>query len=158
MATCCVEQCSQFPAVCSPLSVVVNARGKKRLVIDLRYVNQFILMEKFKYEGFSIVPQLFSKGVFFISFDLKSGYHHVDIHKDCWPYLGFPWGSGSEKKCFIFKVLPFGLASACYVFTKLLRGSWVYVVLSTLMMVFVPLNLSQICIAAKHFQRASHLV
>ena len=78
-------------------------------------------MDKLKYEGLNKVSQLFSKGDFFISFDLKSGYHHVDIHKDCWPYLGFPSGSGSEKKCFTFKVLLFGLASACYVFTKLLR-------------------------------------
>ena len=33
VATCCVEQCSQFSAVCSPLSVVVNARGKKQIQV-----------------------------------------------------------------------------------------------------------------------------
>ena len=103
----------------SPLSVVVNACGKKRLVLDLRYVNQFILLTKFKYEGLNVVPQIFSKGDYFFTFDLKSGYHHVDNHEDCWPYLGFSWGSGSDTKWFTFKVLPFGLASACYVFTKL---------------------------------------
>ena len=121
LAARCIKQCSECPSVCSPLSVVINARGKKRLVLDLRYVNQFILMSKFKYEGLNVVPQLFSKGDFFITFDLKSGYHHVDIHDDCWSYLGFSWGSGPNKKYFMFKVLPFGLASACYVFTKLLR-------------------------------------
>ena len=117
----CVAQCSECPAVCSPLSVVVNARGKKRLVLDLRYVNQFILLTKFKYEGLNIIPQIFSKGDYFFTFDLKSGYHHVDIHEDCWPYLGFSWRCGPDTKWYTFKVLPFGLASACYVFTKLLR-------------------------------------
>ena len=33
----CVPTC---PTVCSPLQVVVNAKGKLRLVIDLRYFNQ----------------------------------------------------------------------------------------------------------------------
>ena len=121
VATNCVVYCTECLTVCSPLSVVVSARGKKRLVLDLRYVNQFILLTKFRYEGLNIIPQLFSKGDYFITFDLKSGYHHVDINHDCWPYLGFSWGTGPTLKWFAFRVLPFGLASACYVFTKLLQ-------------------------------------
>ena len=89
VALSCVAQCSQCPAVCSPLSVVVNTQGKKQLVLDVRYVNQFILLTKFKYEGLNVIPHIFSKGDYFFHFDLKSGYHHVDIHEDCWPYLGF---------------------------------------------------------------------
>ena len=61
--------------------------------------------------------------IFLFSFDLKSGYHHVDIAKEHWKYLGFSWGS-----CYyVFTVLPFGLASACYICTKLVRplvGYW----------------------------------
>ena len=57
-----------------------------------------------------------------ITFDLKSGYHHVDINQDCWPYLGFSWyGPWQHRQFFMFQVLPFGLSTACYVFTKLLR-------------------------------------
>ena len=55
------------------------------------------------------------------TFDLKSGYHHVDIHEDSQTYLGFTWGEGVTRKFYVFHVLPFGLASVCYVFTKLLR-------------------------------------
>ena len=51
------------------------------------------------------------------SFDLKSGYHHVDIAKEHWKYLGFAWGN----QFYVFTVLPFGLSSACYIFTKLVR-------------------------------------
>ena len=98
-----------------------NDSGKQRLVIDLQYINQFLPIQKFKYEGLNLVPQLFRKEDFFFTFDLKSGYHHVDIHEDCWPYLGFSWGTGVLRRYYVFRVLPFGLASACYVFTKLLR-------------------------------------
>jgi len=45
----------------------------------------------------------------------------VDIHVDSQAYLGFSWGDGVHRKFFVFRVLPFGLATACYVFTKLLR-------------------------------------
>lgn len=52
-----------------------------------------------------------------LCFDLKSGYHHVDINEEHWRYLGFYW----KKQFYVFKVLPFGLSTACYAFTKLLR-------------------------------------
>ena len=55
------------------------------------------------------------------TFDLKSGYHHVDISPAQWKYLGFAWNRGGKKKFFVFTVLPFGLATASYIFTKLLR-------------------------------------
>ena len=55
------------------------------------------------------------------AFDLKSGYHHIDIHESCWKYLGFMWSVNKVPTYFVFKVLPFGLSLACYLFTKLLR-------------------------------------
>ena len=44
-------QTTECPTVCSPLQVVVNAKGKRRLVLDLRYVNHYLCQSKFKYEG-----------------------------------------------------------------------------------------------------------
>jgi hypothetical protein len=49
--------------------------------------------------------------------DLKSGYHHVDIHPDFWQFLGFEW----EGKYYVFTQLPFGLATAYFDFTKLIK-------------------------------------
>lgn len=117
----CVQSIERCPTVCSPLQVVSNDKGKRRLVIDLRYVNKFLLKHKFKYEGLDIAAQILEKGEFFATFDLKSGYHHVDIHPDYWQFLGFSWNEKGHRKFYVFKVLPFGLATACYVFTKLLR-------------------------------------
>ena len=117
----CVMEISNRPHICSPLSVVSNSAGKRRLVIDFRYLNQHLLKEKFKYEDLRLAMLMFQKGDFLFSFDLKSGYHHVDIYRDHWQYLGFAWGNGEKLKYYVFKVLPFGLATACYAFTKLLR-------------------------------------
>ena len=56
----CVQRVSTAPHVCSPLSVVHNAEGKKRLVVNLRYVNQFLNMDSFKYEDLRtmLVPMI----------------------------------------------------------------------------------------------------
>ena len=62
-----------------------------------------------------------------LKFDLKSGYHHVDIFEAHQVYLGFAWGSLGKTRYYVFTVLPFGLSTACYAFTKLLRpliGYW----------------------------------
>ena len=48
--------------------------------------------------------------------DLKSGYHHVDVAMCHRRYLGFEWG----ESFYTFVVLPFGLSSAPYVFTKMM--------------------------------------
>ena len=119
----CVVPVAKVPHVCSPLSVVVNRTGKKRLVVNLRYLNRFLWKQKFKYEDLRVAMLLLKQGDLLFSFDLKSGYHHVDICKEHWKYLGFSW----KGQCYVFTVLPFGLSSACYIFTKLVRplvGYW----------------------------------
>ena len=117
--TGCVVPSEQCPIVYSPLSVVAR---KLRLVLDLRYVNQFIpeqkLVQRLKLGSTKL---MFNKGDYCFTFDLKSGYHHVDIHPNFRTYLGFSWCIGKERLFYMFRVLPFGLSSACYVFTKLLR-------------------------------------
>ena len=66
-------------------------------MLDLRYINQYLLTQKFKYEGLDLVPTLFERNDHFFTFDLKSGYHHVDIHEDCWT---FSW----NEKFYIYRL------------------------------------------------------
>ena len=61
---------------------------------------------------FRTVFDLFRSGYFFFTFDLKSGYHLVEIFPDHRQYLGFSWRFDSVVKYFVFTVLPFGLSSA----------------------------------------------
>lgn len=58
---------------------------------------------------------------FGFAFDLKAGYHHINIFPNHQKYLGFSWKFGETVKYFVFTVLPFGLCSAGYVFTKVVR-------------------------------------
>jgi len=65
----------------------------------------------------------FVKDGYMFSFDLKIGYHNVDIAQEHQTFLGFSWrAADSIKEIFdVFTVLPFGLSSAPYVFTKVLK-------------------------------------
>ena len=53
-------------------------------------------------------------------FDIKQGYDHIDIYKPHQKVLNFSWEVGG-KICFIFTALPFGLTSAPFIFTKVMR-------------------------------------
>ena len=60
---------------------------------------------------------MIEKGDWLYSFELKAGYHHVNVCESCQTYLGFHgfWEVGNNILCLLF-----GHASACYLFTKLL--------------------------------------
>ncbi|CAI7882260.1 unnamed protein product [Closterium sp. NIES-53] len=93
----------------SPLNVV-EQREKCRLILDLRKVNVNLIVPKFKYEGLSRVADVAHAGDWMFSIDLKSGYHHIDIHPSCWKFLGF----GFDGRTYSFRSLPFGLATALF--------------------------------------------
>ena len=116
-----VTEVSERPHCCNPLTV--SDKGKLRLVLDLRHVNEFVHAKKFKYEDLRTFAEIAEEGDFFIKFDLKSGYHHVDIHPMHQKFLGFAWQFEEEDRTrfYVFTVLPFGLSPASYVFTKILR-------------------------------------
>ena len=63
-------------------------------------------------------------GGWFFKFDNKSGYHHVVIFPTHQKFLGFTcsWTLAGKKRWFVFSVLPFNLASAPHVFTKIQKA------------------------------------
>ena len=121
IANRCVMKVEEKPEVCSPLSVVGNPQGKLCLVLNLRYLNQFLHVLSFKYEDLRIAALIFEQGECLFKFDLKSGYHHVDVCPGHYQFLGFHWDMNGIGNYYVFKVLPFGLPTACYLFTKLMR-------------------------------------
>ena len=117
-----VEELSSPPVILNLLTVSVQNSGKKRLIIDLRHINLHVFKQKFKCEGLHTIRDVFSKHFFVFSFDLKSGYHHVDIFPEHRAFLAFSWDFGTGvARYFQFTVLPFGLSSALFTFTKLLK-------------------------------------
>ncbi|XP_065943705.1 uncharacterized protein [Magallana gigas] len=113
----CIIQVPFIPVVVNPLSVAMNSSGKKRLILDLSVLNKFVRRDKVKFEDWKIALQYFQKGFHMFKFDLKSGYHHIDICSAQQTFLGFSW----NNLFYVFTVLPFGLSSAPYIFTKCLR-------------------------------------
>ena len=111
------------PLVVNPLSVSVQPCGKKRLILDLCHVNKCLLNQRVKFEDWKVALSYFTKGSYMYSFDLKSGYHHVEISQEHQTYLGFSWevADSGDEIFHVFTVLPFGLSTAPYVFTKLLK-------------------------------------
>ena len=102
--------------VINPLSVSKDSSDKKRLILDLRYVNKHLFREYIKFDDWRDFSSYISEHNYCYKFDLKQGYHHVDIFKEHQKYLGFSWAINGKKKFFIFTVLPFGLASAPFIF------------------------------------------
>ena len=116
----CVIEVFSRPYCCNPLSVVVGR--KLRLGLDLsRSVNPFVKKFKFKYEGLPILAVMLRENFWFFTLDIESGYHHLDVSYKFWKFLGFSWSFNGVERYFVFKVLPFGLSSACCLFTKMFK-------------------------------------
>ena len=113
----CVVQVPFKPYIVSPLSVATNSSGKKRLILDLSILNLFVRKDKVKFEDWKLAVEYFHEKCYMIKFDLKSGYFHIDISPSQMSYLGFSW----QSNFYCYSVLPFGLSSAPYIFTKCLR-------------------------------------
>ncbi len=116
-----IKQSDAVPHVVSPLSVATNASGKKRLILDLRYVNSHLFKDYIRFDDWRSFEHFLIPDAFCFKFDLKSGYHHVDIFDPHQTFLGFSWKRNGKCYYFVFTVLPFGLSVAPFVFTKLLR-------------------------------------
>ena len=90
-------------------------------MLDCRNLNPHLAQFKFKYEDVSVAKQIFQRGDLLFTFDLKSAYHHIEIYPSHKTYVGFSWNN-ADKKCFYeFNVLPFGSATAPFIFTKMMR-------------------------------------
>ena len=127
LATQCISVVESQPWVVNPLTVSTRDDGKRRLVLDLRHVNPHLFKYKFKCEDISTAQDLLGEGYYLYTFDIKSAYHHVEIFQSHRTYLGFQWFYQGKATYFVFNVLPFGLSTAPYIFTKLLKpliGHW----------------------------------
>jgi hypothetical protein len=59
--------------------VFISNSGKERLVLDMRHVNKFVDKQKVKFEGVKEAMVYTNYSKYAIKFDLKSGYHHLEI-------------------------------------------------------------------------------
>lgn len=117
----CIYEVPFIPHNVSPLSVSVNAVGKRRLILDLSVLNGYVKKDHVKFEDFKVAKELLIPQGFMYKFDLTSGYHHFSIAPVHHTYLGFSWLVNGKVVYYVFSVLPFGLSSAPKLFTKCCR-------------------------------------
>ena len=82
------------------------------MILDLRYVNDHLEKRKVKFEDWKTFQNYISSENYLFKFDLKSGYHHIEIFQPHLTYLGFQWEVDGVPRYFCFAVLPFGLSTA----------------------------------------------
>lgn len=80
-----LEELNAVPFVVNPITVSVQACGKRRLICDLRHVNAYVAKRKFKMDDLRTVKNFLEREAFLTSFDIKKGYYHIEIceeHRD----------------------------------------------------------------------------
>jgi len=102
--------------------VIENSVGKLHLVLNLKHLNKFLNVVSFTYEDLRTAAPLFEKGEYMFKFDPSQ----TIITLMCTPtaissWASMQWKNKNVTKYFVFTVLPFGLSSGCYLFTKLLK-------------------------------------
>ena len=104
------------PGYYSRLFLVPKPDGSFRPIIDLKKLNQFIVIPSFKMETlFSIIAAL-QPQEWITKIDLKDAYHHILVHVNIRKYFRFV----IARTVYQFRVLPFGLSTAPREFTKTL--------------------------------------
>ena len=102
------------PGFYSLIFLVPKRNGKWRPVIDLSALNEYLVVDTFKMTTPQTTRLALSPGDWAISLDLKDAYFHIPINRAYWKYLRF----SVEGRTYAFVALPFGIATAPQVFTR----------------------------------------
>ena len=108
-----IQEC---PGYYSRIFLVPKKNRKLRLIIDLSVLNHFVYTQTFKMETQRKVKDAIQLNDWAFSFDLTDAYLHSPIHRRSRKYLRFTL----RGRQFQFKVLPFGLSTSSFVFTRLM--------------------------------------
>nr|XP_025045344.1 uncharacterized protein LOC112547415 [Pelodiscus sinensis] len=96
--------------------LIPKKSGGWRPILDLRKLNRHLRRQRFKMVTLSTILPSLNKKDWFAVLDLQDAYFHVEIHVAHRRFLRFRLGSEHYQ----YRVLPFGLACAPRVFTKML--------------------------------------
>lgn len=100
----------------SILFTVSKKNRKWRAVLDLKFLNTFVIQKHFRMETLRSIAESLLPQDFLTSIDLTDAYLHVPIFPPHRRFLRFCVGGNHYQ----FQALPFGLSSAPQVFTKIL--------------------------------------
>lgn len=110
----CESATNQF---ISSIFLIPKPDGSKRFILNLKNLNKYVLTPHFKMEDYRTAIQMIEPNSFLAKIDLKESYLHVPVQPSDRKYLRFEY----NDKLYEFNALPYGLSSAPYVFTKIMR-------------------------------------
>ena len=118
-----VKMVSYPPKVISPLQVSTHSSGKRSLIHDESYLNEFIHKQKFRLENWSEMLEYSIDANYSIQFDMKKFYYELCINEEYQTYFGFmfPMKSGEESTYFVWTVVPYGYTRAPYIAKSLIK-------------------------------------
>ena len=87
-------------------------------MFDLSALNRHLVIPRFRMESPITIMGSLRRGNWLVSIDVKDAYLHVPIHPQYRRYLHLAF----QGKVYRFRVLPFGIATAPYVFTRLVAA------------------------------------
>ena len=106
------------PGFYSRLFLVQKKSSSWRPVIDLKVFNTFLLKPTFKMETPAFIRKSLRPMQWGVSLDLEDAFFNVPIHSNFRKYLRFAF----QGQVYQFRAMPFGLAIAPQVFTKLMAA------------------------------------
>ena len=101
----------------SRVFLVPKRSGGYRLVIDLSELNTYLAKVSFSMDTLKLIKAAAQAGMWATSLDLSDAYHHIPMGERSQVFLCFQVGN----RRFMFLVLPFGLATAPWVFTEVVK-------------------------------------
>eukprot|EP00741_Cyanophora_paradoxa_P023933 tig00021687_g23115.t1 len=113
------------PLHVSPLHTVDKKGADKfRLCLDAKRINRYIHLRAFRYQTLDQVIELLRRhpGCWFVSYDMRKGYYHIALCLLTAGILAFKWTFEGVTRYYTYEALPFGVAAACYIFTKVMRA------------------------------------
>lgn len=113
-----VLPCNDIPGqFISKIFLIPKTDNTYRFILNLKSFNKMVDTRHFKMEDFRTATRLLSPLCYMASIDLKDAYFLVGMHESSKKYLRFKF----DLQTLEFQCLPFGLSSAPYIFTKILK-------------------------------------
>ena len=101
----------------SMMFTVPKPNDEVRPIIDLSLLNRLLVIPSFKMTSVDRIAPMLPEGCWGISVDIKDAYFHCPVAWEMQKFLAFVLGG----RTFVFQVLPFGLSSAPWAFSRVMR-------------------------------------
>ena len=100
---------------------VVTHNGKRRLVFNLKHVNEFCRKQGVHFGSLTVLRRMMRHGDYMWSIDLSDAYHHVGVHPSDQKYFTFAVTTDQGIEYFSTSALNFGWTRSPQIFTEVMR-------------------------------------